>query len=116
MAVWPPSLPNLVNVTGFEEKFANQVIRTQMEVGPSKVRRRSLSSPRDVSMVVTIDGAQKETLDTFFHSTLGGGSLSFDWTDPISQAPRSYRFKEPPSITAIGGFWFSAAMKLERLP
>ncbi|QLH37711.1 MAG: hypothetical protein HWD60_00095 [Defluviicoccus sp.] len=40
-AVWPSSLPQKPLVDGFSETAPNLVVRSPMDVGPAKVRRRA---------------------------------------------------------------------------
>ena len=115
-AVWPPSLPQLPDV-GHVESAPNTLLRTEMEVGPPKVRQRYTAGVRPVQMSISpLASADATTLDDFFISTLKGGSLPFDWQIPRSGATVSYRFIEPPKYEAIHPGSWRATFNLEILP
>ncbi|MCW5698292.1 MAG: hypothetical protein KIT00_00435 [Rhodospirillales bacterium] len=101
---------------GFNEQAPNSVIRTQMEAGSPKVRRRFTAGIRILDMHLRLNVDQVDTLDTFHDSTLQGGALSFDWVLPRTGAPMTFRFVEPPSYAPIarGRLW-TATLKLEVL-
>lgn len=94
MPSWPGSLPqdpvwNALQATGPNSGW----IRTQMDVGPAKERRRSTTSPRVYQMTLAqVTEAQLATFETFFESTLQMGTLAFDMNDPITGASKSWRF------------------------
>lgn len=114
---WPASLPQEPLVEGFIEQAPNTLIRSQMEAGPAKVRRRFTSGPRNFDCQLYLSPAQVETLDGFYVSTLAGGALSFDWKHPRTQAAVTFRFIEPPSYKPVkrGAAW-QASLRLEVLP
>ena len=83
--VWPPSLPNVMSEkTSIEDSL--DVIKTEMDVGYPKRRRRSSTVIEIFSTALILNGDQKETLRTFVRDTLRGGTLPFSWTggDPAT--------------------------------
>lgn len=102
---------------GFSEQAPNTIIRSQMEAGPAKLRRRFTAGTRNFDCHLYLSADQVEALDAFYVSTLAGGALSFDWKHPRTQAAVTYRFVEPPSYKPVkrGSAW-QASMKLEVLP
>ncbi len=48
--VWPPSLPQRPLAQGFSEQAPDTLIRTQMEAGPPKVRRRFTAGIRTMDL------------------------------------------------------------------
>ena len=114
---WPASLPQESLVEGFSEQAPNTLIRSQMEAGPAKVRRRFTSGPRNFDCQLYLSPAQVDALDAFYVSTLAGGALSFDWKHPRTQAAVTFRFVEPPNYKPVkrGAAW-QAFLKLEVLP
>jgi hypothetical protein len=117
MAVWPISLPQSpLMLQGFQETLPNTVIRTEMDVGPPKVRQRATAGIRAFTMIVQMTKAQVATLDTFYVSTLAGGSLPFDWTHPRTGAAATYRFVRPPICVPLADDLWQARMELEILP
>lgn len=119
MAVWPGTLP------GFSVELTDQridgTIRSSMDAGPAKVRRRFSAVSRIIETAVTLTAAQRATFDTFFADTLGEGSLPFDFDDPADGTTVELRFLAPPQMTAIAvasGYvsQWRVQMSLEILP
>jgi hypothetical protein len=114
---WPLSLPQRPLAQGYNEQAPNTVIRTQMEAGPPKVRRRFTAGIRILGLQLQLTAEQVETLDGFHDATLQGGALAFDWVHPRTGLAMTCRFAEPPSYVPIarGRLW-TATIKLEILP
>ena len=102
MAAWPVTLPDYVMQSNFVETLPNNVIKTQMEVGPAKLRRRSSSAAEPFKSNMYMTTAQVATHDTFYKVTLKYGSLPFDGTHPRTGAASSLRYVKPPSYKASG--------------
>jgi hypothetical protein len=117
MAVgWPSGLPSIVLEEGYAERWAENVIRSPMDVGPAKLRRRSTAAVRRTTAVQLLTTAQVATLKTFYDTTTAYGSLSFDFTDARTGATLEARYVTPPAIApAAPGYW-RAAYDLEILP
>jgi len=81
--VWPASLPQRLLIKSYSESPADVLLRTSMDFGPAKVRRRGTAGPRPVSGSIIVTAAELATFKTFFNTTLLGGSLRFRWRDPI---------------------------------
>lgn len=92
------------------------VIRSDMDVGPAKVRRRYTATIKQYGLRMVLTKAQIATLETFIDSTLGGGALTFDWVDHRTGAAATYRFIGRPAYQTIGAEYWSADMALELLP
>jgi len=116
MATWPATLPQVLQVSGFEETLGAFTIRTQMDAGPAKQRRRFTAAPRPVTGSITVDADGWDDFVEFYETTLEGGSLSFDWVKPGTATPATFRFTAPPSRTAFGGDIYIVSMQLEILP
>lgn len=67
---WPASLPQSPQ-KGFSEDINLNVLRTPMDSGPAKVRRRS-KSPAMMSVSFLMSKAQVDTLETFVLDTTQG--------------------------------------------
>jgi len=113
---WDAGLPQTLLINGYSESAADNLLRTSMDVGPAKQRRRSAAGPRPVSGSLKMTAAQIATFKTFYITTLLGGSLRFSWTDPITAAAVEMRFTGAPSWTAIGGDLYDVSLELEILP
>jgi hypothetical protein len=70
------------------------VVRTQMEVGPPKVRRRSSMGLYTITAAYAVTSAQLTSFNSWFRDDAGMGAISFDWTDPRSGTVRAVRFAE----------------------
>lgn len=103
--LWPASLPQIPLLEGFAYQIANNVVATEMDAGPPKVRRRFTSQPvrARISHLFTED--QRTTFDDFVRNDLAGGALTFAAPHPISGNLAEMRFDptSTPSLTPIGG-------------
>lgn len=120
MATWPVTLPSLA--VGADLSQQDGVIRSPMDAGPSKVRRRFTSTVRYLSGTMVLTSAQKAALDTFFNTTVAGGALAFEYDDPTNGfAGVAARFMAPPTFQlTVGGAsgveYYTATISLELLP
>ena len=115
--IWPAGLPQLVAVDGYGEQPPDTTLRTRMDAGPAKVRRRFTAGVRPLSVRLDLDATQVGVLDAFYVATLEGGALAFDWVHPRTQAAATLRFVRPPAYRPLSSdaAW-SAALQLELLP
>jgi hypothetical protein len=116
MVDWPASLPELPLSGKYTEMPPNLVIRTGMDVGPAKVRRRFTAGVRDIKVAFFLTADQVEILDDFFLVDLLGGSLSFTWVNPRTNSTASLRFKKPPNYSHFANIWYDVDFELEILP
>lgn len=115
-SVWPASLPQYVLAAGYQEDVPDTAVRTAMETGPAKMRRRFTAAPRAIKCSVRLSLSQKDTLDAFFESTLAGGTLPFDWEHPVSRAPVTMRFTGRPVYAPRTSNRMDARLELEVMP
>lgn len=114
--VWPPSLQQLVNVESFGVEMGDTTTRSQMDVGPDKVRSRFTDGVDKYTWSVNLEYADYSTLTTFYKTTLNNGALPFDFADPMTGVTASFRFLRPPSIRPLGGRMFRVEVQMEKLP
>lgn len=94
---WPVGLPQDFLASASRETLPDVVLRTPMDAGPAKVRRRYTTNVRPVQgQLVPMTRAQVEIFKTFFNESLAGGSLAFDWIDPLTEDAVEFRFVCPP--------------------
>lgn len=116
MAAWPASLPEQPLADGYTESALPNVVRSEMEIGPAKLRRRYTAEIKVYAVQFMLTTAQVATLETFYDSTLNGGVDPFDWVDHRTGATVSYRFRSRPMYyTAAPGHW-RCSSELETVP
>lgn len=103
--VWPASLPQLPRPDDYEETLADNTVRSSVDVGPAKLRRRTTSNPDAFTLSYDMVSSQVADLITFYRDTLVGGTQSFDMTHPRTGLLDKWRFTGPPKIKAQGEDW-----------
>jgi hypothetical protein len=112
-AIWPPPLPQGFLDGSNTETAENNLLRSEMDVGPPKVRRRTTAGAGMLEGIVFMTQAQHTLFLQFWRSTLRSGALAFQLATTL------LRFKEPPSWTTVRtsvGMCYQVSMKLEVLP
>ena len=115
MATWPATLPDVPD-SGYSEKPPNTLIRTNMDAGPAKVRRRHTAGVRQFTMNMLLDKTQVADLDIFYVTTTNGGADQFTWENPRTEAVANFRFVSEPVYTHESGLYWNAQLTLEQLP
>lgn len=95
-----PVFPNLVLDRGgldsqqFSVTLEDVAMKSEMEGGYVVSRAKHTRKPRKTFNVAYkgISDADRATLDSFY-STVGGGSVIFDWTDPSAGTTWQVRFE-----------------------
>lgn len=113
MAAWPSTLPDSFLVSGFKYEPGNPTIRTEVEAGEAKKRRRYSSTVDLVDGNIFLEGSQYDTLIDFYENTTQHGALRFDWFHPITGNQKEFRFVGAPSITPLSGDQYRAKIQLE---
>ena len=114
---WPGTLPqDPFAEDGAVYKPAANAVRTQMDAGAPKMRRRYTAVYEDLSFTLVLSKADLATLMTFITQTLQD-VLPFDWIDFRTGAAAVYRFKQRPHVTyyAGNGDYWTVAIDLELL-
>ena len=115
MAVWPTELPAPA-LNSFNETPPMNAIRSNMDRGPAKVRRRTTANVRPVSFTLLLTQEQTQILDDFFVNDTFSGAEQFDFTHPRTGAAVKARFAGEPSYSETEGIIYSAAVQLEIMP
>ena len=101
---WPGTLPQYVQEGAYNESIQDQTVESPMDTGPAKIRRRFTKSLRKFSISLMMTSAQVDTFETFWQTTVKGGSIPFDWVHPRTRAAATLRFRNPaPSYNVNGG-------------
>ena len=115
-ATWPSTLPDKALTSGYSETPPAVVLRTPMDTGPAKVRRRFTGGTRNITVRQLLTTAQVDILDTFFMGDLGGGALAFEWINLRTGQTVEMRFKSPPKYGDPRGDYWPVSYELEILP
>lgn len=116
MPTWPLTLPAAPLAEGFRETMPATTVRTEMEAGPAKVRRRTTAGVGRLSMAYLMSAAQVATLESFVTHDLAGGALPFNFTHPRRGTAVRCRFARLPEHVAVNAAFFKSAFELEILP
>ena len=115
MPIWPIApFPQKMLQHGYSDELGEGTIRSDMEVGPAKTRKRSDRSPDTFRGSLYLTTTQTDDLDDFYKSTLSWGSLSFEWTHPRLGTTGDFRFIKQPRYS-IYGVGYMAAIEVEQL-
>lgn len=113
--VWPPTLPQTVEPSGYDEAPPTLVIESTMDSGLKKRRKRFTHAPRPlmVTMILTLE--QVEIFDQWFTGSCGSGVNYFDWVHPRTRQAATFAFSgaNPVKITGRSGVSFLLSMSLE---
>jgi len=113
MPAFPASLPS--RPQSYNEDFPENTIRTNMDTGPAKVRKRQSAGTRPFICSYILDSTEVATLDTFFVTTVESGALSFTMDNPRTGSNETFRMSEPPKVSGSGPL-FNASIRIEKLP
>ena len=95
---WPAGLPdfNKSLLDEFKEKPGTTAIRTEMEAGPDKMRRRGTAVVDEIDVGFVLSASQVTTLDDFYIFGTKMGSLRFDIIHPRTGNTVKARFLKRP--------------------
>ena len=111
---WPSSLPQVIRLEGLSAQRKSNVIRTQMDTGPQKVRRRYTAITKEFTGSVVLTENQRELLEDWYQNIIGDGALRFVMKDPQTLQPAEFRFLEDYDEGSNDGLWI-ITMKLEKM-
>lgn len=109
-ATWPATLK--ITRDNYSETAPDRTIRSSMDVGPQKLRKRSSAAVRKVSLRLFLTDALLQTLDDFFTAN---EVLVFNFTDPRTNTSKRARFTDSPTYGLNEKMW-DVSVKLEYLP
>jgi hypothetical protein len=111
---WPELLPSGLLEDGFGKQPQSAVIRTAMDAGPKKARRRYTARTVKYAGKQVFDAAELAVFEQFYYSVLADGVLRFNFTDPVTNETAEFRFTENYTVSAVEG-QYEVSMQLERL-
>ena len=115
MPAWPASLPQRPLIDGYRETPPDLVVRTVMDVGPAKVRRRATAGITRLQMVFRLTAGQLTTFRNWLRNDLQDRALSFTWLHPVTGAAGNFRIVDPPQYEPAGPSW-RISLVMEMLP
>lgn len=114
--IWPATLQDKLNEAGFSHTPGKVTERSEMDIGPAKLRRRFTKPVSRYSATIELERDLYNDLYNFYYTTLAGGVKTFDFDHPITGVPAEFRFLEEPTISPLGGTYFRVQMTWEQIP
>jgi hypothetical protein len=116
--VWPGTLPQQLLLNGASLGVGDGLLEYQPDTGPSITRRRSSAVMRPLSGTMILSSAQMTTFESFFYTTILGGSLPFTFPDPRTGASLLVKFTKQgqPTYTPQGADNYLLSLNLAVLP
>lgn len=111
---WPNGLP-IPKIGGLNGQYQNAVIRTKMDAGPAKQRRRFTAVPKLFSGRLILNEEQRSLLDAFYRNSIGHGTLRFDMKNPQTGQEETFRMTEPYSEDGNDDGLWEITLKFERM-
>ena len=118
MAVaYPEALPQAPQRVGFTQQNKSNLIRSTVDVGEAKVRRRYTDPIKDESWSMPLSASQLIIFQNWFKDDLKGGVLRFDFEDMLTTLTETYRIVDMPIFTPFGTCGqYMVSFKTELLP
>jgi len=79
---WPTALPQKPLVDGYKRTLPNNLLRSSMDTGSDKVRKRGRFKPQVVSASYVLTATQRNTLEDFVRNSIAEGAICFNWPHP----------------------------------
>lgn len=111
MATWPITLPALWHADSFQESDADNLIRSPVDMGPAKRRRRTTAAERFVQNTIHLTNAQYTILRNFYAQDCAHGAISFTRLDAHGVS-RTFYFERPPQYEYVAYDWWNATLTL----
>ncbi len=116
MAVnFPTELQQKMNQAGFSFNIGSTTLRSKMDVGEEKIRRRVTRGIDKQALTIDLEFSDYQVLYDFYNTTLNGGVERFTFEDPFTHIESTYRFLSPPAIASKGALWFTVTMNWEKM-
>jgi hypothetical protein len=115
--IFPATLPN-VSMSNYSFTPQDSTIRTEMEVGLARVRRRYLTTPSEMSVKWIFTREQLGIFEKFYDEEIHAGSAWFyiKLVNGMGETTYLARFKEPFTAATSGKeFYWDVGAKLEVL-
>ena len=101
----------------YKEGYGDNVLRSQMDTGASKRRKRYTAVFKPLVVVLPVSSAQLDIFNDFYENDISHGALSFTYPHPRTGADVTVAFtKSPDTIQPIGVDLYTVQMDLEIIP
>lgn len=119
MATWPANLPAPLR-SGYEINPEDPILRTQMDAGPDRVRRRFTAIPSRIPVSWRFTEAQLALFEAWHkHEALDGAAwFTISLANGLGISAMEARFTKPPKKPLLSGMnWeVSAELEVRELP
>jgi len=116
MPTWPVTLPTQPN-GDFSETPPDLLLRSEMDAGPDKVRKRYTAGVREFEVEYKFLPEQMDIWEAFYEDDLDDGANSFTWPHPRKASTNiTVRLKGVPTYKHLGGGVYRMNMTMEQLP
>lgn len=113
MSAWPSSLPQAFLINGLQLKPGDPTIRSSVEAGEDKVRRRYTKKVDEIEGQIFIEGqSQYDTLIQFYDNNT---STRWDWEHPFTGTVKKFRFLSPPEPRPLSNNQWRVVIRVEVL-
>lgn len=113
---FPASLQDKFNEAGFQHEYANTSLTSSVDAGIPKVRQRYTQGSDNFRGTIELEKDDYTTLETFYKTTLAGGTKTFNYDHPITQVVTEFQFVSPPSMVSLGGTYFRVTFVWREIP
>lgn len=113
MADWSTTIcPQSLLMDGFNETYPDTVLRTNMDVGPAKIRNRISYNTTPISGSMILTSSQATSFDTFYTNNK---ALEFGWVNPRTGSTCQMRFASVPKLERVDAY-YRLILQLEIMP
>lgn len=116
MVAWPTGNQFVPLLNSLEETPPMNAIRSTMDRGPDKGRRRTTANVRPLSFKLFLTKADVAVFDTFFVTGTFSGVGEFSYTHPRTKESVTARFVQEPVYSERSGVGYEVSVALEVLP
>lgn len=112
---WPATLQQKLNQQGFSFAKGETSLTSGVSGGEPKKRRRFTKAIDIYQGSFDLEFSEFDTLNTFYDTTLAGGTLTFLFEEPFSQANAEFQFVSPFTIAPLGGGNFRVSVQWRKV-
>lgn len=98
----------------YKEGFGDNVIRSPMDTGSTKRRKRFTATVKPLTVLLPLSAAQLDVFLDFYDNDISEGALAFTYPHPRTGVDVTASFTKPPDdITPVGIDLYTVQMDLE---